>query len=94
MIHLLMISASVYESFILMSNKNPYHIGTQGIGKRIPGVTDPVIQLHGLAGVRVGLYQMPSLSYCRNHETIDQKIFVKCLSVLLFSRGIHDNLKE
>lgn len=28
-------------------------LGVQGIGKRVPGVTDPVIQEHGLAGVRV-----------------------------------------
>jgi hypothetical protein len=28
-------------------------LGVQGISKRIPGVTDPVIQEHGLAGVRV-----------------------------------------
>jgi len=60
--------------------------GVRGTGERIPGVPDPVIQEHGLVGVRAGLYQMPSLSYCRNHENIDQKIFVKCLSVLLFSR--------
>ncbi len=28
-------------------------LGVQGISKRIPGVADPVIQEHGLAGVRV-----------------------------------------